>query len=188
VAHATGRDPIELRLSLLDRNNDKQRRMAGVIEAARDRAGWKPGDRRGFAAHFSFNTWVAVVAEVTVSDRNVHVDKLTMAVDCGVAVNPDVIRAQMEGGAGYALGAVLRNEITFENGEVQQNNFPNYEPLRIGDMPRIEVEIVASAEAPSGVGEPGVPPTGPAVANAIFAATGERILQLPMSKSGFRFV
>ena len=188
AAHASARDPVELRLSLLDRSNDQQRRMAGVIEAARDRAGWKPGDRRGFAAHFSFKSWVAVVAEVTVSGSNVHVDKLVMAVDCGVAVNPDVIRAQMEGGAGYALGAILRNEITFENGEVQQTNFPNYEPLRISDMPQVEVEIVASAEAPSGIGEPGVPPTGPAVANAIFAATGDRITELPLSKSGYRFV
>jgi isoquinoline 1-oxidoreductase beta subunit len=99
-----------------------------------------------------------------------------------------VIRAQMEGGAGYGLGAVMRNEITFSDGEVVQSNFPDYEPLRISDMPDIEVVIIASAEAPSGVGEPAVPPTGPAVANAIFAITGKRITELPMSKSGLQFV
>ena len=94
----------------------------------------------------------------------------------------------MEGGAGYGLGAVLRNEITFTDGQVEQSNFPDYLPLRITDMPEIEVVIVASAEAPSGVGEPAVPPTGPAVANAIFAVTGERITQLPMSNSSLQFV
>ena len=188
VAVETGQDPIAMRLALLDRNDDKQRRMAGVIETARDFAGWQKGDKRGFAAHFSFNTWVAVVADVSVDGNRVHVDKLHMAVDCGVAVNPDVIRAQMEGGAGYALGAVLRNEITFKNGEVEQSNFPDYQPLRLTDMPEVAVTIVTSNEAPSGVGEPGVPPTGPAVANAIFARTGRRIRELPMTKSGFEFV
>ena len=188
VAHESGRDPLEMRLALLDRSDDRQRRMAGVIEAAGDLAGWKKGDKRGFAVHFSFNTWVAVVADVSVDGNRVHVDKLHMAVDCGVAVNPDVIRAQMEGGAGYALGAIIRNEITFSNGEVEQSNFPDYQPLRLTDMPQIEVAIVPSAEAPSGVGEPGVPPTGPAVANAIFARTGRRILQLPMTRAGFEFV
>ena len=188
VAAESGQDPIEMRLALLDRSDDKQRRMAGVIEAARDFAGWQKGDKRGFAAHFSFNSWVAVVADVSVDGKKVHVDKLHMAVDCGVAVNPDVIRAQMEGGAGFALGAVLRNEITFKDGEVEQSNFPEYQPLRLTDMPAIEVTIVASNEAPSGVGEPGVPPTGPAVANAIFAKSGQRIMQLPMTRSGFEFV
>jgi isoquinoline 1-oxidoreductase beta subunit len=177
-----------MRIGMLDPSDDKQRRMAGVIEAARDLSEWKKGDRRGFAAHFSFNTWVAVVADVSVNGNQVHVDKLYIAVDCGIAVNPDVIKAQMEGGAGYGLGAVLRNEITFTDGEVEQSNFPDYEPLRITDMPAIEVVIVASAEAPSGVGEPATPPTGPAVANAIFAKTGKRITQLPMSKSGLQFV
>lgn len=187
VAHASGKDPIELRLGLLDRTDAKQKRLAGVIEAARDLSRWQPGQKRGFAAHFSFSTYVAVVADVTVDDERVHVDKLHVAVDCGIAVNPDVIKAQMEGGAGFGLGAVLRNEITFADGEVQQANFPDYEPLRIGDMPDVAVAIVASADSPTGVGEPAVPPTGPAVANAIFAATGQRITRLPMSKSGFKF-
>ena len=188
IAHETGQDPIEMRLGLLDRNDNNQRRMAGVIEAARDLSGWRKGTQLGFAAHFSFNTWVAVVAAISADRKQIHVDKLHIAVDCGLSVNPDVIRAQMEGGAGFGLGAVLRNEITFKNGEVEQSNFPDYAPLRITDMPEVEVAIVASGEAPSGVGEPPVPPTGPAVANAIFSVTGERIMRLPMSKSGFQFI
>jgi len=187
VAREAGQDPVELRLGLLDRSDARQARMAGVIEAARDLAGWKPGDKRGFAAHFSFNTFVAVVAEVGVDGERVNVDKLSIAVDCGVPVNPDVIRAQMEGGAGYGLGAVMRNRITFRDGLVEQSNFPDYLPLRINDMPAVEVAIVPSAEAPTGVGEPAVPPTGPAVANAIFAATGKRITVLPMTAAGIRF-
>ncbi|WP_207062684.1 xanthine dehydrogenase family protein molybdopterin-binding subunit [Motiliproteus sp. SC1-56] len=188
VAHETGRDPVELRLSLLDRGDKTQARLAGVIEAARDLAGWKPGQKRGFAVHYSFSTFVAVVADVSADGDQVHVDKLHMAVDCGVAVNPDVIRAQMEGGAGFGLGAILRNEITFQEGEVVQNNFPQYLPLRMPDMPEVAVHIVPSTLAPTGVGEPGVPPTGPAVANAIFAVTGRRVTELPLTKAGLRFV
>ncbi|MGL6158865.1 molybdopterin cofactor-binding domain-containing protein [Microbulbifer sp.] len=188
LAHARGEDPIALRLSLLDRENKEQARLAGVIEAARDLAGWRPGQKRGFAAHYSFDTFVAVVADISVDGSKVHVDKLYVAVDCGVALNPDVIRAQMEGGTGFALGAILRNEITLDNGEVIQDNFPQYQPLRMPDMPEVSVTIVGSAEAPTGVGEPGVPPTGPAVANAIFAHTGKRITELPMTKAGFSFV
>ncbi len=187
VAHAKGQDPIELRLELLDRSNREQARLAGVIEAARDLAGWQPGQKRGFAAHTSFNSYVAVVADVSLDGDQVHVDKLYMAVDCGVAVNPDVVRAQMEGGAGFGLGAVMRNAITLQEGQVMQDNFPQYLPLRMPDMPEVEVTIVASAEAPTGVGEPGVPPTGPAVANAIFAVSGKRIFDLPMTSTGLRF-
>ena len=188
VAASSDRDPIEMRLGLLDRDDDNQRRMATVIEAARDLAGWEKGAKRGFAAHFSFNTPVAVVVDISVTDQQVHVDKVYVAVDCGTAVNPDVIRAQMEGSVGYGLGAVMFNEISFDSGEVDQSNFPDYLPLRITDMPEVEVMIVASSEAPSGVGEPAVPPTGPAVTNAIYAVTGQRIMQLPITKSGFTFV
>lgn len=188
VAHETKQDPVALRLGMLDKSDARQARLAGVIEAARDASGWKPGQKRGFACHFSFNSHVAAVADVTVNGNEVHVDKILLAVDCGVAVNPDVIRAQMEGGAGYGLGAILRNQITFDKGEVVEENFPDYEPLRIGDMPEIEVVVVKSAEAPTGVGEPGVPPTGPAVANAIFAVSGKRVTDLPMTNSGLEFV
>ena len=188
LAFEKAQDPIELRLSMLDKSEIKQRRMAGVIESARDLSAWQRGQKRGFACHYSFSTYVAVVADVSMDGNKAHVDKLFIAVDCGVAVNPDVIRAQMEGGAGFALGAIVRNEITFKDGEVEQSNFPNYAPLRIQEMPEIEVSIIQSDEAPTGVGEPAVPPTGPAVANAIFALTGKRITELPFSKSGINFV
>ncbi|MBO6826944.1 MAG: xanthine dehydrogenase family protein molybdopterin-binding subunit [Sneathiella sp.] len=187
VASETGQDPIDLRLSLLDKSDTKQRRFAGVMEAARDKSGWKKGNKRGFAAHYSFNTYVAVVADISVQDDTVHVDEVHVAVDCGVAINPDVIRAQMEGGVGYALGAILHSEITLSDGEVDQTNFPDYPTLRINEMPKVNVHIVTSNEAPTGVGEPAVPPTGPAVANAIFAVTGKRITDLPMIKSGLSF-
>jgi len=187
VAVKAKRDPVDLRLSLLDQADIKGQRMANTIKTARDMANWQVGDKRGFASHFSFNTYVAVVADVSVKGKQVHVDKLYIAVDCGVAINPDVIKAQMEGGAGFALGAIARNEITLDKGQVVEANFPQYEPTRLMDMPDIEVKIVASNEAPTGVGEPSVPPTGPAIANAIFAVTGVRITDLPMTKSGFTF-
>ena len=187
VATKAKRDPVDLRLSLLDQTDIKGQRMANTIKTARDMANWKEGDKRGFAAHFSFNTYAAVVADVSVNAKKVHVNKLYIAVDCGVAINPDVIKAQMEGGAGFALGAIARNEITLDKGQVVEANFPQYEPTRLMDMPDIEVKIVTSNEAPTGVGEPSVPPTGPAIANAIFAITGVRITDLPMTKSGFTF-
>lgn len=188
LATETGQDPIEMRLAMLDPAGTNQARMIEAIKLVREISGWEKGDKRGFAAHLSFNTCVAVVADVTVEDTSVHVNKLFMAVECGVAVNPDVIRAQMEGGAGYALCAAFRNEITLTDGEVDQFNFPDYELLRNAEMPAIEVAIVQSNNAPTGVGEPGVPPTAPAVANAIFAKTGKRITDLPMTKAGFDFV
>ncbi|MEQ5777523.1 xanthine dehydrogenase family protein molybdopterin-binding subunit [Thalassospira sp. NFXS8] len=189
LANETGQDPIEMRLAMLDPNGPNQARMINAIKLVRDMSGWKKGDKRGFACHFSFNTCVAVVADITVTDdTSVHVNKLFMAVECGVAINPDVIKAQMEGGAGFALTAIMRNEITLADGEVEQQNFPDYELLRNGEMPAVEVAIVKSNNAPTGVGEPGVPPTGPALANAIFAQTGKRIFDLPMTKAGFEFV
>lgn len=194
IAVESRRDPVALRLSLLNENtpDPRQARMIAVIKAARDSSGWgRPlpaGRVQGFASHISFNTYVATVAEISVEDDKVRVHKLTMAVDCGVAVNPDVIKAQMEGGAGFALGTIMRNEITLDQGEVEQSNFPDYAPLRLAEMPEIAVHIVASAEAPSGVGEPGVPPVGPALANALFAATGKRVTRLPLSSAGFILV
>src|SRR5205085_11071429 len=127
-----------------------------------------------------FKSFVAMVADVTVgADGGFRVDRIVAAVDCGVAVNPDVIRAQVEGGAGYGLGAALRNKITLANGVVEQANFDGYQPLRISDMPQIEVHIVPSTENPTGIGEPGVPPVAPAVTNAIFNASGKRLYSLP---------
>ena len=193
AAEAAGQDPLAFRLAHLDESDPNQARFAGVLKLAAEKAGWngsKPGQGkgRGIAVHKSFNSYVAQIADVSVNQAGaISIDKVTCAVDCGIAVNPDVIRAQMEGGIGYGLGAVMRNEITLNAGVVQQGNFPQYEPLRIKDMPDVEVHIVDSNEAPTGVGEPGLPPAGPALANAIYAATGKRITNLPMVKNGVEF-
>ena len=179
LAHAAGQDPVAFRLALL---KDHPRHM-GVLKLAAEKAplGEKlgAGRGRGVAVHESFNTYVAMIADVTVNEADVKVDRVVVAVDCGIAVNPDVIKAQMEGGVGYGLGAALRNQITFKNGEVEQANFDTYLPLRMSDMPVVEVYIVPSGEKPTGVGEPGVPPVAPAVSNAVFAATGKRLRSLP---------
>jgi len=135
--------------------------------------------------HESFNTFVAEVAEISVAeDGTITVEKVVCAVDCGLAVTPDQVKAQMEGGIGYGLGAVLHNAVTLTEGRVDQSNFHDYLPLRIDEMPVVEVHIVESTEAPTGVGEPGVPPIGPAVANAIYKATGRRIRALPFALHG----
>lgn len=180
AAAAAGRDPLAFRLDLL---RDKPRHAA-VLKLAAEKAGYgerlPQGRGRGLAMHESFRSFVAMVADVTVSaDGSVKVDRVVAAVDCGVPVNPDVIRAQVEGGIGYGLGAALRNAITLKEGVVEQSNFDGYEPLRMSDMPKIEVHIIPSREAPTGIGEPGVPPIAPAVTNAIYAATGKRLRSLP---------
>ena len=190
IAEAMGKDPVALRLQLLSGDGKDHQRLSAVLKLAAEKAGWgKPaaGRFQGVAVHKSFNSYVAEIAEVSVTDGAVKVEKVTCAVDCGVAVNPDVIRAQMEGGIGYGLGAIMRNKVTLTGGEVDQFNFPDYEPLRITDMPAVDVHIVASDEAPTGVGEPGTPPIGPAVANAIYAATGKRMTHLPMADNGIDF-
>ncbi|MEM0990057.1 MAG: xanthine dehydrogenase family protein molybdopterin-binding subunit [Pseudomonadota bacterium] len=190
AAEATGADPVDFRLSLLADGSKDQQRLAGVLKLAADKAGWgnpAPGRFQGVALHKSFESYVAEIAEVSVTDGLVKVERVVCAVDCGLAINPDVIRAQMEGGIGYGLGAIMRNQITLTDGEVDQWNFPDYEPLRISDMPDIQVHMVPSAEAPTGVGEPGTPPIGPALANAIYAATGKRMTSLPMSEHGIDF-
>ncbi|ASJ75724.1 xanthine dehydrogenase family protein molybdopterin-binding subunit [Granulosicoccus antarcticus] len=192
AAEAAGKDPVEFRLSHLDQTDENQGRLAGVLQLAADKAGWDgkqvAGKGRGIAVHKSFDTYVAQVMDVSVNAEGaISIDKVVCAVDCGVAVNPDVIRAQMEGAIGYGLGAVMRNQITMKDGVVEQGNFPQYEPLRITDMPVVEVHIVASDKAPSGVGEPGLPPAGPALANAIYAAIGTRVTSLPMTSAGIKF-
>jgi isoquinoline 1-oxidoreductase beta subunit len=185
VAHAAGKDPFAFRRDLLEH----EPRMKAVLELAADKAGWSSGPLpkgkgRGIAVGEAFKTYVAQVAEVTVDDAGrVTVDRVVCAVDCGIPINPDVIAAQMEGGIGFGLGAVLYGAITLKDGRVEQDNFNNYRVLRINEMPKVEVHIVPSAEAPTGVGDPGVAPIGPAVANAIFAATGTRVHMLPFPKS-----
>jgi isoquinoline 1-oxidoreductase beta subunit len=185
VAHAAGKDPFELRRELLTH----EPRMKAVLELAADKAGWASGPLpkgrgRGIAVAEAFKTLVAQVAEVTVDDAGrITVDRVVCAVDCGVPINPDVIAAQMEGGIGFGLGAVLYGAITLKDGHVEQDNFNNFRVLRINEMPKVEVYIVPSSEAPTGVGEPGVAPLGPAVANAIFAATGTRVRKLPFANA-----
>jgi isoquinoline 1-oxidoreductase beta subunit len=186
LAVAAGQDPVAYRLALLG----KHPRHAGVLRLAAEKAGWgtpvAPGANgarraRGVAVHESFNTYVAQVAEVTVKpDGSVKVDRIVCAVDCGIAVNPDNVRSQVEGSVGFALSALLHGAITLKEGVVEQSNYHDYALIRIGDMPRVEVHIVPSAEKPTGIGEPGVPPLAPAVANAIAAATGKRLRRLPI--------
>jgi len=183
LAHAVGRDPVDLRRALLKNHP----RHLGVLELAAQKAGWgrplPPGRARGVAVHESFNSFVVQVAEVSLGPEGLpKVERVVCAVDCGVAINPDVIRAQMEGGIGYGLGGALWSEITLVQGRVQQSNFDTYRPLRIEDMPEVEVHIVPSQAAPTGVGEPGVPPIAPAVANALFHLTGRRVRRLPFAR------
>jgi isoquinoline 1-oxidoreductase beta subunit len=183
AAHAAGKDPYTFRRDLLEH----QPRMRAVLDLAAQKAGWsnKPlprGKGRGIAVAEAFHTFVAQVAEVSIDkDGKVKVDRVVCAVDCGTAINPDVIAAQIEGGIGFGLGAVLYGAITLKDGRIEQNNFDGYRVLRIDAMPQVEVHIVPSTQAPTGIGEPGVAPVGPAVANAIFAATGKRVHALPLT-------
>src|SRR4029077_837954 len=192
IAVVVGQDPVAYRLALLD----KHPRHAGVLKLAAEKAGWGAplgadanGDKRGrgVAVHEAFNTYVAQVAEVTVKpDGGVNVDRIVCAVDCGMAVNPDNVRSQVEGAVGFALSAALHGTITLKDGVVEQSNFHAYAPIRINEMPKVEVHIVPSTEKPTGIGEPGVPPVAPAVANAIAAATGKRVRNLPISAEQLR--
>jgi isoquinoline 1-oxidoreductase beta subunit len=179
LARLAGQNPVAFRLALLA----QKPRDAAVIRLAADRGEWgqpmPAGRGRGFAYHSSFNTRVAMIAEVSMVGSAIKVDRIVAAVDCGVAINPDIIKSQIEGAVGFALSACLRNQITLSNGAVQQSNFDNYEPTHISEMPQVDVHIVASQADPSGIGEPGVPPLAPAISNAIFAATGKRLRSLP---------
>jgi isoquinoline 1-oxidoreductase beta subunit len=183
VALAGGKDPYELRRKLLA----NQPRMKAVLELAAQKANWgsqlPPGVGRGIATHFSFDSYVAQVVEASVEKGAVLVHRVVCAVDCGLVINPDTVRAQMEGGIIFGLTAALKTEITLKDGRVEQSNFHDYQMLRIFESPEIEVHIVPSGENPTGVGEPGVPPVAPALANAIFAATGKRVRRLPIRAS-----
>jgi isoquinoline 1-oxidoreductase subunit beta len=181
LAAAAQADPYEYRRGLLA-NAPRHR---GVLELAAAKAGWGtplPARRaRGIAVHKSFESFVAEVAEVSVSPAgDVRVHRVVCAVDCGMYVNPDTIEAQMQSGIVYGLTAALKGAITIDRGRVEQGNFHDYPMLRMDEMPVVEVHIVPSTEAPGGVGEPGTPPIAPAVANAVFAATGKRIRKLPI--------
>jgi isoquinoline 1-oxidoreductase beta subunit len=194
LATAAKVDPLEFRRRLLarprtvvippDESELETARLLKVLELAADKAGWgrplPPGRGRGIACLFSFDTYVAEVAEVSVEQGAVRVHRVVVAVDCGRAVNPDEIRSQMEGCVVYGLSAALKGEITIGEGRCQQSNFDDFEVLRLPEMPVVEVHIMPSDEDPTGTGEPGLPPLAAAVANAIFAATGKRIRRLPI--------
>lgn len=181
LLEATGQDPVEGRLALMG----NQPRLAGALRAVARAANWSggavaKGRARGVAAVESFGSFVAQIAEVSAGPEGPKVHKVWCAVDCGVAVNPDVIRSQIEGGIGYGLGHVLYAELDLNGGVPVQTNFDSYRSLRIHEMPEVEVVIVPSAEPPTGVGEPGVPPVGPAVANAMAKLGLGRPSRLPM--------
>jgi isoquinoline 1-oxidoreductase subunit beta len=187
LAYAAGKDPLEFRRLLLS----KHPRYKAVLELAADKAGWgKPlpeGHGRGLAVHESFGSLVAEVAEVSVArDGQLKVHRVVCAVDCGPIVNPDTIEAQMESAIVFGLTAVLYGEITLEKGRVQQRNFHDYPMLRMHEMPVIETHIMPSTAKMGGIGETGVPPIAPAVANAVFAATGKRIRRLPIRAEDLR--
>ncbi|HMD29015.1 MAG TPA: xanthine dehydrogenase family protein molybdopterin-binding subunit [Steroidobacteraceae bacterium] len=185
-AAASGKDPVAFRTELLSADERHRR----VLSRAAELANWQQPlaaapdgakQGRGIAIHRSFGSVVAQIAEVSLGEqRQIRVHRVICVVDCGVAVNPNLIRQQMEGGIVFGLSAALRGEITIEKGQVQQSNFNDYAPLRINECPAIQVEIMQSVEAPSGVGEPGTPPIAPAVANALFALTGVRLRSLPL--------
>jgi isoquinoline 1-oxidoreductase subunit beta len=196
LAAAAGKDPLEFRLGLIgdDRKipdftsaEDKPldtARLKGVLKLAAEKAGWnKPlakGIGRGIAGYYSFETYTAAVAEVSVQNGEVRVHRLVYAVDCGRPVNPDGVRAQVESAAIYGLSATLKSAITIDRGRVEQANFNDYEMPRIQETPKTEVHVVMSKEEPTGIGEPGLPVVAPAVCNALFAITGKRIRRLPI--------
>ena len=187
LAHAADADPLLFRLGLL-KNAPRHR---GVLELAAEKAGWgKPlRDRHyhGVAVYFSFGSWVAEIAEVSVNEHDVvTVHRVVCAVDCGIAVNPDTLAAQIEGAVAFGLTATLKSSVTVEGGGVLESSFGDYPLLTFSEMPEVEVHIVKSVEEPGGIGEPGVPPIAPAVGNAVFAATGRRIRRLPIRSADLR--
>jgi isoquinoline 1-oxidoreductase subunit beta len=203
VAHAAGRDPVEFFLVVLgparqidlgtDRGVIDITRRRRVIELAAEKAGWSKtlpkGSGRGIAAYFGYDSYVAQVAEVSCNPSNgaLRVHRVVCAIDCGIAINPLGVKAQMEGAINFGLAAALKSAITVKQGRVEQSNFHDYEVLRMNDAPPvIDVYVVPSTDPPGGCGEPGVPPIAPAVGNAIFAATGKRIRRLPIRAADLR--
>jgi isoquinoline 1-oxidoreductase beta subunit len=181
LARRAGRDPVEYRLALLANNP----RETAVLKLAAERAGWgqrelPAGWGRGVAIHTSFGSTVAEVVEVSVQGSEFKVERVVAAIDCGLAINPNVVKAQVEGAIAYGLSAALADELTLTDGVVDQTNFHTYRVLRMSDMPVVETHIMASGNAPSGVGEPGTPPIAPAVANALADATGQTLTRLPL--------
>lgn len=187
LAAAAKKDPIEYRRALLG----KAPRAKAVLELAAEKAGWgqplPKGRGRGVSVQHVFGTFLSQVAEVSVStEGEVRVERVVCAVDCGITVNPDTVKQQIEGGIIFGLSAALFNEITIEDGRVKQSNFNDYRMLRIDEAPVIEVYLVKSTEAPGGIGEPGTAGAAAALGNAILAATGKRIRKLPVNRHDLR--
>jgi isoquinoline 1-oxidoreductase beta subunit len=183
LAATAKKDPVEYRRALLG----KSPRARAARDLAAEKAGWSTpppkGHGRGVSVQHAFGSYLAQVAEVVVSkEGEVRVPRVVCAVDCGMIVNPDTVKAQMEGGIIFGLTAALFGEITMKDGRVEQNNFNDYRMLRIDEAPVVEVHLVKSAEAPGGIGEPGTSAIAPAVTNAIFAATGKRVRTLPIGR------
>jgi CO/xanthine dehydrogenase Mo-binding subunit len=187
LAAAAKQDPLEYRRRLLGESP----RARHVLGLAADKAGWgqalPAGRGRGISVQHAFGSYVAQVADVAVSKEGaVRVERVVCAVDCGIVVNPDTVRAQMEGGIIFGITGALFGEITLKDGRVEQSNFHNYRTLRINEVPDIDVHLVQSTEAPGGIGEPGTSAAAPAVCNAIFAATGKRVRKLPVDPAQLR--
>ena len=195
-AHAAGIDPYEFRIQKLagsrliknpldagDRPLETAR-MKGVLQLAAEKGDWgkslPPGHGRGIACHYSFNSYAANVVEAAVENGRVRVMRVVSAVDIGTAVHPDGVRAQVESAIVYGLTATLKSQITIQDGRAMQNNFNKFTTLSMKETPRLEVHIVPSNIAPTGIGEPGLPPVAPALMNAIFVATGKRVRRLPL--------
>lgn len=182
LAAAAGKDAVEFRRAMLADNP----RLLATLNLAAEKAGWgeklPAGRGRGVASHVTMGSWASHVADVSIQPNGrIKVDRVVCAIDCGIAVNPDVVRAQIEGGIIFALSITMNEAITLKNGLVEQSNFNDYRILRMPDVPKIEVHIVPSMESPTGVGELSVPPVAPAIVNAIFAATGKRVRDLPLT-------
>lgn len=187
LAYLGKQDPLALRLELIQNS-----RLRGVLELAADKAGWDKalpeGHFLGLAAHFSFGTYVAEVVEIAFDEKSqVQVLRVVVAVDCGIVINPDVVRSQMEGSVVFGLSAALKGGISIDNGRIQQSNYHDFSILRMDEMPMVETFIVDSEESPQGIGEPGVPPLAPALANAVFAATRIPVRSLPLINQ-FKFL
>ena len=192
LAVAAGKDPLKYRLQLLAKDQDltyftttwHTTRMRGVLQLAAEKAGWdKPlpaGRYRGVACFGCFASYMAEVVEITMENEQPRVHRVVAAVDCGQVVNPSILEQQIQGGIVYGLSNALRAKITIEKGRVVQGNFDDYAPLRMDETPTVEVYAVPSPEAPTGIGEPSVPPIAPALCNAIYAATKKRIRALPI--------
>jgi isoquinoline 1-oxidoreductase beta subunit len=188
LAHQNGKDPYRFRRAMLQ--HAAAARQLAVLDLLAEKAGWdqpQPGHYLGIAAFEAFGSYIGTVVDISAVDKALTVHRVVTAIDCGVAIHPDNVRAQLEGGMVFGLTAALRGQITIDKGAVQQSNFHDYPMLSMAEMPRVDCYVLASGAAPGGVGEPGTAPIAPALANAIFAATGTRPRSLPLSKQNFTF-